>query len=202
MGARRVCVPLGVGASGSQGRMERITDSPDGQADVSAQEAASRQGTRVPRPHEDGGRPARDRDAAREGPEAAHGPDPIQASGRLTAERLPRTFRLARASEIRALMTQGKRRRTDHLDLFTRPSPVGHSRLAVIVPRHTHTAVLRNQLRRRIKEIGRRDVLPVLGAPTDVGIRARPGAYGVTFDRLRLEIVAALCPSPRASSSC
>ena len=51
------------------------------------------------------------------------------------------------------------------------------------------------------KEIGRRDVLPALGAPTDVGIRARATAYGATFDLLRLEIIAALCPSSRASSS-
>lgn len=98
-------------------------------------------------------------------------------------------------------MTQGKRRRTDHLDLFTRPSPVDHSRLVVVVPRHAQTAVRRNQLRRRIKEIGRRDVLPALGAPTDVGIRARVTAYGATFDLLRLEMIAALCPPSRASSS-
>jgi ribonuclease P protein component len=111
-------------------------------------------------------------------------------------------LRITRAAELRALLTQGKRRRTDHLDLFTRPSPVGRSRLAVVVPRHAHTAVLRNRLRRRIREIGRRWVLPELGQPTDVGIRARPSAYEVTFDRLKLEIVAALCPSPRASSSC
>jgi ribonuclease P protein component len=104
--------------------------------------------------------------------------------------------------ELRALLTQGKRRRTDHLDLFTRPSPVGCSRLAVVVPRHGQTAVCRNRLRRRIREIGRRYVLPALEGPTDVGIRARPAAYGITFEALRLEIVAALCPSSRASSSC
>jgi RNase P protein component len=62
--------------------------------------------------------------------------------------------------------------------------------------------VHRNQLRRRLREIGRRYVLPVLDAPTDTVVRARPAAYEATFDRLRLEIVAALCPSSRASSSC
>jgi ribonuclease P protein component len=98
-------------------------------------------------------------------------------------------------------MTQGKRRRTDHLDLFTRPSPVDHPRLMVIVPRFAQTAVRRNQLRRRIKEIGRRDVLPALTAPIDVGIRARAAAYGASFDLLRLEMIAALCPSSPASSS-
>ena len=97
-------------------------------------------------------------------------------------------------------MTQGKRRRTDHLDLFTRASPAGQSRLAVIVPRYRHTAVQRNQLRRRLREIGRRQVLPVLRAPTDIAVRARATAYAATFQQLRAELVQ-LCPfSPDSSS--
>jgi ribonuclease P protein component len=112
-------------------------------------------------------------------------------------EGLPRSLRITRAAELRAVMTQGKRRRTDHLDLFTRPSPVGLSRLAVIVPRHTHTAVRRNRLRRRLREIGRRHVLPGLAGPTDVAVRARPGAYGAGFETLRAEFVGTLCPSSR-----
>lgn len=97
-------------------------------------------------------------------------------------------------------MTHGKRRRTDHLDLFTRPSPVGQSRLAVVVPRHRHSAVQRNLLRRRLREIGRRTVLPVLPAPTDVAVRARANAYGASFQALQTEF-ASLCPPPASSSS-
>ncbi len=97
-------------------------------------------------------------------------------------------------------MTQGKRRRTDHVDLFTRPSPTGQSRLAVIVPRYRHTAVQRNQLRRRLREIARRQVLPVLVAPTDIAVRARATAYGATFQLLRADLVQ-LCPSSPDSSS-
>ena len=138
---------------------------------------------------------------AEEGPEAADRPDTVQASRRLTAERLTRSSRITRATELRALITQGKRRRTDHLDLFTRPSPVGLSRLAVIVPRHAHTAVRRNRLRRQLREIGRREVLPALSAPLDVGLRARPPAYEASFETLRREIVGYLCPSSRDSAS-
>lgn len=118
----------------------------------------------------------------------------------MTSESLPRSSRLTRAAELRTIMTQGKRRRTDHLDLFTRPSPAGQSRLAVIVPRYRHSAVLRNQLRRRLREIGRRHVLPVLGAPTDIAVRARAAAYVATFQQLRAELVQ-LCPSSPDSSS-
>ena len=98
-------------------------------------------------------------------------------------------------------MTQGKRRRTDHLDLFTRPSPVSTSRLAIIVPRYQHTAVRRNLLRRRLREIGRRQVLPVLGEALDVAVRARAGAYAASFETLRKELVGTLCPPSRASAS-
>jgi ribonuclease P protein component len=98
-------------------------------------------------------------------------------------------------------MTQGKRLRTDHLDLFTRPSPVGTSRLAVIVPRFRETAVRRNRLRRRLREIGRRDVLPRLAEPTDVAVRPRAAAYGTTFRILRMELVGSLCRPWHASSS-
>ena len=113
----------------------------------------------------------------------------------MTAERLPKAYRITRAAELRALLTEGKRRRTDHLDLFTRPSPLGHSRVAVIVPRFAHTAPQRNRLRRRVKEICRRSVLPVLPAPLDVAVRARRGAYEARFELLRAEIVGILCPS-------
>lgn len=98
-------------------------------------------------------------------------------------------------------MREGKRRRTDHLDLFIRPSPLGHSRLVVVVPRHRHTAPQRNQLRRRLREICRRAVLPFLVAPADLAVRAREAAYAATFDRLRAELVGALCPSSPVSSS-
>lgn len=97
-------------------------------------------------------------------------------------------------------MTQGKRRRTDHLDLFTMGSLAGCSRLAVIVPRHKHNAVERNRLRRRLREIGRRQVLPVLPAPTDVAVRARANAYDASFSALQAELLT-LCPSSRDSSS-
>jgi ribonuclease P protein component len=106
---------------------------------------------------------------------------------------LPRTHRLRRAADLRALIEQGKRHRTDHLDLFARPSPVGSSRLAVIVPRYRHTAVRRNRLRRQLREIGRREVLPRLVTPTDLAVRARARAYETDFETLRGEFVGSLC---------
>jgi ribonuclease P protein component len=48
--------------------------------------------------------------------------------------------------------------------------------LGLIVPRHGATAVARNQLRRRLREIARRSLLPRL--PTiDLVVRSRAEAY-------------------------
>ena len=85
---------------------------------------------------------------------------------------------------LRAAFEQGRRRRAPPLDLLWLPNTVGYARLAVIVPRHRHTAVERNRLRRRLREILRRDVLPAL-PPLDLVVRARDEAYRATFDELR-----------------
>ena len=94
-------------------------------------------------------------------------------------QRLPRPARITASDEIRALFRRGKRNRTRHLDVFVSASPVSHSRLGVVVPKHRHAIVLRNRLKRRLKEIGRTELLPRLaegGRALDVMLRARPEA--------------------------
>lgn len=105
--------------------------------------------------------------------------------------RLPRTARITGSEEIRELFRRGKRRRTRHLDAFFSPSPAAHPRLGVVVPKHKRRIVDRNRVKRRLREIGRTVVLPALrGAPVplDVMVRARPEAYGATFEELRDEL--------------
>jgi ribonuclease P protein component len=73
----------------------------------------------------------------------------------------------------------------------------------VVVPKHKHTIVERNLVRRRLREIGRTVVLPALrnsGAAFDVLVRARPDAYGASFAQLRDELatlVEELCSRAR-----
>ena len=65
------------------------------------------------------------------------------------------------------------------------------SRIGIIVPRHQHSAVDRNRLKRRLRELARTVLLPVLRdrpATTmamDVAIRARREAYAAEFADLR-----------------
>jgi ribonuclease P protein component len=104
---------------------------------------------------------------------------------------LPRESRIARSAEIRLLFQRGKRRKTRHLDAFVSPSPAPFPRLGVVVPKHKHTIVERNKVRRRLRELGRTVLLPALrnsGAALDVMVRARPEAYTAPFEQLRDEI--------------
>jgi ribonuclease P protein component len=74
-----------------------------------------------------------------------------------------------------------------HLELAWRKNDTGRARMGVIVPRFHHTAVARNRLRRRIREILRRGPLATLPA-VDLLVRARRSAYSVSFDALRAEL--------------
>lgn len=95
-------------------------------------------------------------------------------------------MRLARGSDLTACWEQGRRVRTPHLDVAWRPNPAGHPRSAIVVPRFQFTAVARNRLRRRLREILRRHIhsLP----PVDLVVRAKRGAYDASFTSLSAEL--------------
>ena len=66
-------------------------------------------------------------------------------------------------------------------------SACSHARVGLIVPRFGHTAVARNQLKRRLREAIRLDFLPK--APVrDVLIKASRRAYELEFDQVRSEV--------------
>lgn len=61
------------------------------------------------------------------------------------------------------------------------------ARAGIVVPRHGHTIVERNRLKRRLREVIRTEWLP--GArgeepPPEILVRARPGAYGADASEL------------------
>lgn len=60
-------------------------------------------------------------------------------------------------------------------------------RVGFIVPRYKRSAVDRNRLKRRLRELVRLELLPAL-APMDVVLRTMPHAYDRDFDSLRDEV--------------
>jgi len=70
----------------------------------------------------------------------------------------------------------------------------------VIVPRYGHSAVDRNKVKRRLRDLARTELLPALVASPlalDVVIRAAPSAYGASYDTLRAALKKA-APPPAA----
>jgi ribonuclease P protein component len=58
----------------------------------------------------------------------------------------------------------------------------------LIVPRFRQSAVLRNRLKRRLRELSRLRLLTTTDIAADVVIRIRPDAYRASFATLALEM--------------
>ena len=69
-------------------------------------------------------------------------------------------------------------------------SPLRRPRVGVIVPRYSHSAVERNLVKRRLRELVRMEMLPTMAsmAALDVVIRATPSAYGADYVTLRTAV--------------
>jgi ribonuclease P protein component len=98
---------------------------------------------------------------------------------------------LTRGPDIETVLREGKRIRTVHLDVRVLASPLAVPRIGIVVPRHRQSAVDRNRLKRRLRELVRVELLPALRArpPLDVMLRARSDAYAATVDGLRVDVL-------------
>ena len=139
-----------------------------------------------------------------EGAQAIGRPYSLQARSELTerSERLTRANRLGRVSDIRHCQATGQRRRSRHLEIMWADNSTGHPRMGLIVPKFQASAVARNRLRRRLREVWRREIAPVQPA-WDVLVRARREAYVAPYATLRAELLAwrdaTVLPAPRQS---
>ena len=96
---------------------------------------------------------------------------------------------MTRGADIEQVRKEGKRVRTASMDVRAIAS-LGVStvaRVGVVVPKYGKSSVDRNRLKRRLRELVRMEVLPVLPA-LDVVLKTVPRAYTRTFDELREEV--------------
>ena len=157
-------------------------------ADVQAAQQAPHCQARIPHPHGRSLGPGRSVAPPQEGPQAAHGVDRHQARPRLTAdERFPRSGRLVRGPDVRRVLLQGRRSRRTTFDIHWLAGEATQARLGLVVPRFRSTAPARNRLRRRLKELWRREFQHALPA-LDVVIRARRETYAAPFAALREDL--------------
>lgn len=79
-----------------------------------------------------------------------------------------------------------------HLDVRVLASPLGTPRVGIVVPLHQHSAVDRNRLKRRLRELVRTELLPALRTQiqgSDVALRARREAYDADMQALRADVL-------------
>ena len=164
------------------------------EADIQTPQSQAGEQARVSRPHEDEGRPqdAEPSQAARSGAHLRSGRrEAVDGESPGSPEGLPRGARIHSSSEIRRLLAKAPRERTANLDVYVADSSASRSRLGLVVPKHGRRIVDRNVLKRRLREIGRREILPGLAARAahkDVLVRARREAYAASFDVLAREL--------------
>ncbi len=94
---------------------------------------------------------------------------------------------MTRGPEIEHVRKEGKRVRTASLDVRAVASLHAFPRVGVVVPRYGHSAVDRNRLKRRLRELIRAELLPII-ACVDVVLRTAPRAYERDFAALRAEV--------------
>lgn len=98
--------------------------------------------------------------------------------------------RLTRTADLELVRREGKRVRTALLEVRVLASLLRAHRVGVIVPRFKHSAVARNRLKRRLRELLRHEWTALLAPlpPQDLVLRAGPAAYAADRARLRQDI--------------
>jgi ribonuclease P protein component len=95
---------------------------------------------------------------------------------------------LTSGDEIRRVLRTGRRSRREHLDILWATSDRPAPRLGLLVPRLGQTAVARNRLRRRLKELWRKELQHSVSA-VDVLFRARKESYEASMAQLRADLL-------------
>lgn len=103
-------------------------------------------------------------------------------------ENFPRRERLRRREDFLRCYREGRRRHGSLVVLHALPNALGHPRLGLTVGRKVGGSVVRNRVKRRIREIYRRwsdrSRLPGL----DLVVHAKPAIAGAPFTELATEL--------------
>jgi ribonuclease P protein component len=101
---------------------------------------------------------------------------------------LPRDVRLRKRPELRKVQNEGRRFPGSHVILLVSPRATGSTRFGVTASRRLGTAVARNRVRRRIREI-MRVRRPSLAEGFDLLVIARSSAATAPFPRLQADLL-------------
>jgi ribonuclease P protein component len=174
-------------------RDTNLTGSQSFEEDLPTQSASACQDTWISHSHANPGRASGDQAAP---PEGAPSPDSVNPD----SAAFPKQYRLLRRLDFQRVYKQGQRRSASLCTVFYRPNGLAETRLGITAPKRLGTAVLRNRIKRRIREIFRlhRQELP---GGWDIVLNPRPGAATAAYPALERELLRLFPARPPGSSS-
>jgi ribonuclease P protein component len=107
----------------------------------------------------------------------------------------PKQLRLLRRNEFRRVYEEGRRRSAPLCTVFFRSNGLAQSRLGLTVPAAVGNAVLRNRLKRRVREVFRLSQAQIPGG-WDIVVNPRKGVSQVPFAALKRELLRLFPASP------
>ena len=148
---------------------------------VSAEQSASKANTRVPCPNGHARRTKGAQAAPGEGPETPDRVGSAEAAGvseRASAS-FPKHARLRKRDDFLRVQRVGRRHHTEHFVVLRAPGPGPTARVGITVSTRVGDAVVRNRVKRLVREIVR-VLWRRLQPPDDVVVIAKPGAAETT----------------------
>jgi ribonuclease P protein component len=100
----------------------------------------------------------------------------------------PKQLRLLSRGEFRRVYEEGVRRSARLGAVFYRPNGLAHSRLGITAPTRLGNAVLRNRVKRRLREVFRLNQAAVPGG-WDIVLNPRADVAKVPFQTLTREVL-------------
>ncbi len=109
-------------------------------------------------------------------------------NARAAPQGFPKHLRLLSRSEFRRVYEEGQRRSAPLCAMFFRANGRRETRLGITVPARLGSAVVRNRMKRRLREVFRLN-RPTIPGGWDVVLNPRPAVARVPFKSLAREIL-------------
>jgi ribonuclease P protein component len=160
---------------------------------VSAEQSAEKADARVSRANGDARGPDGAQATAGQGAKAAHRLHPAEAARVRAAlpQSLRKEARLRRRREFLRLQRDGRAQHSEHFVVLKAAATTAGSRLGITVSSRVGNAVVRNRVKRLVRESVRR-LLPAIDPPLDMVVIAKPGAAQTGYAQAATELRRAL----------
>lgn len=100
---------------------------------------------------------------------------------------MKKSLRLTKNLEYKRVYRSGRRWSSPFFTMYIKKNHLGHSRLGVSVSKKVGKSVVRNKVKRRVKEAFRKNIGNI-SKGNDIVISAKPPVVNLNFDRIEQEL--------------